>query len=86
MTVYDFEQAVWEKEGIRIVVRAPWDDQVQDYDYVNAAQANWRVTQFLENRILPRVGNRQAVVISGFGKHPHGGTHLSGVRDSYRPE
>ena len=66
------------------MVRAPWDDQVQKYDYQKAAQANWRVTQFIENRILPRIGHRRAVVISGYGEQPHGGIHLRNVRDSYQ--
>ena len=32
-TVRDFERPVWAREGVRIVVRAPYGTRVKKYDY-----------------------------------------------------
>jgi len=84
MNVRDFEDKVWEKEGIRVVVRAPSADNVQDYKYNNSGQGGWRITQLLEKRIQPKVGEYEVMVIEGNGEEPHGRTILRTLRDSYR--
>ncbi len=68
MKVGDFEQRVWDLERIRIVVRADRYDEVEDYDYKNAANENWRTSEFLKNRVVGRVGGREVTVIQGDGK------------------
>ena len=40
MTVRDLEDKVWQQDQVRVLVRAPADQQVTDYNYKNAAQAN----------------------------------------------
>ena len=65
MTVSEFEKAVWTKEKIRIVIRAPADSQVEEYGFANAADQNWRITELIDNRIHRRVGNSDVVVIRG---------------------
>jgi hypothetical protein len=84
MTVQELEDKVWEQDSIRVVVRAPAGAQVGDYTYQNAAQANWRITEFLEKRLAPVLGTHEVVVLMGDGEQPHGRTLLSSIRDSYR--
>jgi len=38
MKIWEFEEKAWEVEGIRIVVRAPSEEEVSDYDYQRSAQ------------------------------------------------
>ena len=83
MKVRDFEQRVWELEGLRIVVRANRNDEVEDYDYKNAANENWRTNEFLDNRVRGRVGGREVTVIQGDGKIAHGNVLLYALRESY---
>ena len=40
MNVYDFEQAVWFIEGIRIVIRDRDNAEVTDYPFERAAAGN----------------------------------------------
>lgn len=86
MTVSEFEEAVWDLEKFRIVIRAGVNEEVQDYDYSNAAQSTISLTTFFRNRITPRVDGNEFDVIDGFGTLPHGGTHLENVRNSYGAE
>ena len=51
MTVDELEKKVWEQDGVRIVVRDRATATVNEYLQTNAAQENWRITQFLTNRI-----------------------------------
>jgi hypothetical protein len=83
MRVDVFEARVWEVEGIRIVVRAPERTEVGDYEWQNAAQETWRVTQWLENRLLPRLNGHQVVVLQGDGAQPHGRVILRNLRQSW---
>ena len=86
MKVREFEQRVWELEGLRIVVRANRNDEVEEYDYRNAANANWRTAEFVENRIARRIDGREVTVIQGDGNITHGNTLLYALRDSYSAE
>jgi hypothetical protein len=83
MKLADFEQRVWEVEGIRIVIRGDENDEVEDYTRRNAANENWRTREFLEKRIEPRVGGRKVVVIKGDGEIPNGRVLLRNLRATY---
>ena len=83
MTVSEFEKAVWTLEGIRIVIRAPADSQVEEYGFANAADKNLSITRLIANRIQQRVGNSEVVVIGGDGALAHGLFHLDTLRASY---
>jgi hypothetical protein len=83
MKVVDFEQRVWELEHLRIVVRSDRQDEVEDYDYKNAANENWRTAEFVKNRVVGRVGGREVTVIQGDGKLAHGNVLLYALRKSY---
>lgn len=83
MTVQEFEQAVWQVEGIRVVVRAAPSAEVGSYPYRNAAIKSNSVTQWLESRIAPQLENYGVQVVDGYGVRPHGGTSLRKIRASY---
>ena len=83
MKLADFEQRVWEVEGIRIVIRGDENDEVKDYSFKNAAIENWNTTAFLKNRIEPRVGGRKVVVIRGDGQKSYRSVKLRNLRETY---
>jgi len=83
MTVQELETKVWEQDRIRIIVRDRSTGMVGQYRHRNAAQENWRITQFLNTRIGPLVKDREVVVLDGTGEVPHGRTLLKSVRQSY---
>jgi hypothetical protein len=85
MKLADFEQRVWEVEGIRIVVRGHENDEVKDYNLKNAAMEHWSTRTILTKRIEPRVGERKVMVIQGDGEMPHGSVLLRTLRKTYYP-
>lgn len=84
MNVGDFEDAVWAKDGIRIVIRARRATQVGDFDWANAAPEGQSLTVYMRNRIRARIDSHDFSVIDGRGSEPHGRTLLRNVRQSYR--
>lgn len=50
MKASEFEDKVWEVEGIRIVLRCPEDQVVTPYDYTNAASQTTSITSWLNGR------------------------------------
>ncbi len=84
MNVGDFEDAVWAVDGVRIVIRARRNTEVEDFSWANAAPGNQRLTVYARNRIQSRIGDHNFSVIDGHGSEPHGRTLLSNVRQSYR--
>ena len=65
------------------MVRADEGAEVEEYDYANAANKNWRIGQLLENRVAPLLNGEQVVVIQGDGERPHGNAILQTIRASY---
>ena len=83
--ITDFEDAVWEVEGVRVVVRDRSDCRIHgDYGYERAAKGSWHVSELLNKRVRPVVDGREVAVVEGGGSHPHGKTQLRTVRASYR--
>jgi len=83
MTVRELETKVWEQDGVRIVVRDRSNAKVKAYNQKRAAQDNWRIRQFLDNRIAPLVKDREVAVVDGDGKIPNGNMKLNAIRQSY---
>jgi hypothetical protein len=79
----DFEDKVWEVEGIRIVLRCPENQEVDDYDYTNAISQTTSVTDWLKGRVLPKLNGVQGEVVAGNGEQPHGRSLVRTVRSSY---
>lgn len=83
MKTRDFEDKVWEVEGIRIVLHAGNDVQVGDYNYKKAADESWRITEFGEKRLEKHLNGITYSTIQGDGEEPHGRVILRTVRNGY---
>ncbi len=83
MNVWSFEQAVLEREQVRIVVRAPWRTEIGDFEYERAAAGTTSVTDWLAQRILPLTNGHEVVVIKGNGDIAHGRTRMDTLRNTY---
>ena len=83
MRVGEFEQAVLELEGIVVRIRAARNEEVEAYDYQRKAGGETSVTEWLETRIHPKLGNRGISVIDGNHQEPHGRTRLRILRETY---
>ena len=83
MTVWEFEEAVWNMETIRIVLRADRDEVVGDYLFERQSAGNTTMSAFLQGRITERLNGKDFFVVDGHGEWPHGNTLLRTVRDSY---
>lgn len=84
MKASEFEDKVWEIDGIRLVLRVPPNQIVEDYNWQNAADQGWSVKKYIETRITPKVGNADLLIVDGDGEEPHGRTLLRTVRESYK--
>ncbi|WP_071999619.1 hypothetical protein [Pantoea ananatis] len=86
-SVYDYERQIFEKEGIRIVIRSNGNGiDLPDYDYKRQASDSTRLSDFLANRIDSTLDgfNLSYSVVSGDGNASvHGNTKLEKLRDSY---
>jgi hypothetical protein len=83
MKVQQFEQAVFDMDEVRIVIRAETGSDLKDYKFVRKASDNASVTEWLEQRIRPLIEDHEVVVIDGNGIQPHGRTRMEKVRASY---
>lgn len=83
ITVREFEAKILEKEEIVLVVRAPADTFVNDYNYERKAAGNTSVKDFGEGRIKESIGDLEFSIVNGNHTAPHGRTKLSTLRESY---
>lgn len=83
MTVWEYEKCVYEREEVRIVIRAPWRTEVGDYNYERAASGVTSVSSWLDARIHHALDGFEVVVLDGTGSIPHGRTKMSTLRSSY---
>jgi hypothetical protein len=83
VTASEIEQAVFDLEEIRIVIRASLRTQLGDFNYSRKAAGNSSITEWLEQRIHPIITGNQVVVVDGSGALPHGRTKLEKLRASY---
>lgn len=85
MKASDFEEKIWTIEGIRVVLRTDPNAEVADYDYKNAADESWRITELGEKRIEKCIPGIKYSVIQGDGEEPHGKVILRTIRNGYMP-
>jgi len=83
MTPLEIEQAAFEKDEVRIVIRAPMNKQLGSYNFARKAAGSATITEFLEARIKPLLRANEVTVVDGNGVYPHGRTKMSTVRGSY---
>ena len=87
MQAWKFEQKVFEKERVRIVIRADSEARVTKFGYERGAKGSTKVSDWLETRIYPCVGEFEVTVVNGRGEiDPHGSTHMSTLRATYEDE
>ena len=83
MTIDEFEKEVWRIDGVRIVIRAPRLDKVDDFNWVNAADESQSLTKYSNIRILPNIGDLPYSVVAGDGEEPNGKNSMKTLRKSY---
>ena len=83
MSVDEFEKEVLRLEEIVIRIRALGFENVGDYPYQRRASGGTSVTEWLNTRIYPILGEHEVCIIDGNWQHPHGRTKLDTLRDSY---
>lgn len=80
----DLERQIFEKEEIRVVIRAPKDTKFDEYNYDRKAAVNTSITDWYSTRLKPILGEEHdADIIDGYGTNPHGRTKIEKVRNSY---
>lgn len=84
MKASEFEDKVWEVDGIRLVIRAPEKHTVEDYSWTNAADQGSSIKKYADKRIIPKIGGCEWLILNGDGEEPNGRTLLRTVRDSYK--
>ena len=84
MNISEFEENVLEIEEVHIRIRASVNTEVRDYAYQRRAANNMSVTEWLNGRIFPCLGNLEVAIIDGHYQHPHGNTTMDTLRQSYQ--
>ncbi len=83
ITVREFEEKVLAREEVVLVIRAPTSHQVKDYEYERKASGNSSITDWIEQRVRPCIGNLEFTIVNGTYTHPHGRTKLETLRNGY---
>lgn len=85
ITVQEFEEKVLRLEEISITIRAPRNAPIADYNFTRKASDTSSINEWLDTRIIPRVGNYQFDIISSDYNvsTPHGRTNLGTLRQKY---
>lgn len=84
ITVAEFEDKVWTLEGVRIIIRAPQSDMVNDYIYARKYISSSSVTDWINGRIKPLLNGKDFYIVDGSGTRPHGRTNMENLRNSYQ--
>ena len=83
MDASELEEAIWDLETIRVVIRDTSNARLSCYPYMNAANQNWTLQRWLSNRVEPQLNNQDVVIVDGYGNIPVRQTKLGTVRSSY---
>lgn len=83
ISILDFENKILKLENILIVVRAPSNLMVDDFNHLRKSNGAMTVQVWLESKIYPLVNGHQVDVISGGYVAPHPLTTLTKLRNSY---
>lgn len=79
----DFEEAVLDLEGVRLVLRCPKAQLVRPYNYDRMSANNSTISEWLNARVTDRVDGVEVSVIDGLGGEPVRRMKMSTLRASY---
>jgi hypothetical protein len=85
ITIEDFENKVFAKEGIRIVLRGPKDTPIEDYNWTRKDHGKNSLSDWANRRLRPitdKIG-LSFVAINGRGQEASGNTLMKNIRNSY---
>ena len=80
----ELERQIFEKEEIKVVIRAPRSQMFNSYDFQSKSASNTSISEWLETRIKPLLEDSEIEIIKGDGSSPHGRTNIENVRSSYK--
>ena len=84
MNAEEFEEAVWETDGVRIAVRAPRDTEIDaPYEYERALDEGRTVKDLRRLRLEPCLGNVDYDILDGDFVTPIGLMKLKTLSVSY---
>jgi hypothetical protein len=86
VTASELEEQIFDKEGVRVVIRAGKDTKFPPYNYKNKASASMSKTSWYMSRVKPLLGEFEGEVVDGHGEMPHGRTQMIKMRDSYQKD
>lgn len=84
VTASELEEQIFDKEGVRIVIRAGKDTRFAPYNYKRKASETMSKNSWYMSRVKPILGDCEGEVIDGTGDIPHGRTQMKKIRDSYK--
>jgi hypothetical protein len=81
----EFEEQVFDKEGIRVVLRCAPDVPVNPYGYERKIPDNSTLMDLKENRISKTLGGEipYSLVLGDGNSNPRGNTKIVNARNSY---
>ena len=81
----EFEEQVFDREGIRVILRCPPDTTVPAYPYARRIQASATLNDLKENRLSKTLGSEisYSLVLGDGNSNPHGNMKASNARDRY---
>ena len=80
----ELERQIFEKEEIKVVIRAPRSQMFNSNDFQRKSASNTSISEWLETRIKPLLEDSEIEIIKGDGSSPHGRTNIENVRSSYK--
>lgn len=83
ISVSELERKIFELEEIRVIIRQGKESKVPNYPYERKASITTSITDLIDTRIRPLIGDAEVVTINGEGLQPHGRTKVETVRNSY---
>lgn len=86
VTASELEEQIFDKEGVRVVLRCGKDQKFPPYNYKNKADAKTSKTNWYMTRVKPLIGDVEGEITDGSGDIPHGRTSMQTMRDSYKKD
>lgn len=78
-----YERDFNEREGVVIIGRADKNTLVPKYPFERRASGSCSITNFINQRIKPYLGDIDVEILDGNAIQPHGRTLLSTCRDTF---